>query len=60
MGSGAMIYTTSVIKITLAVQKLIGEGGYTDTQTALLSYNPTFIFLKNKESRLKIHHPITW
>jgi hypothetical protein len=32
MGSGAMIYIPSFIKIGSGIQKLIG--GYTDTQTA--------------------------
>jgi hypothetical protein len=32
MGSGAMIYVPSFIKIGSAIQKLVG--GYTDTQTA--------------------------
>jgi hypothetical protein len=32
MGSGAMIYIPSFIKIVSAIQKLIGA--YTDTQTA--------------------------
>jgi hypothetical protein len=31
MGSGAMIYIPSFIKIGLGIQKLVG--GYTDTQT---------------------------
>jgi hypothetical protein len=32
VGSGVMIYIPSFIKITSAIQKLMG--GYTDTQTA--------------------------
>jgi hypothetical protein len=31
MGSGAMIYIPSFIKIDSAIQKLMGGGGYTDT-----------------------------
>jgi hypothetical protein len=31
MGSGAVIYIPSFIKIGLGVQKLMGGGGYTDT-----------------------------
>jgi hypothetical protein len=34
MGSGAGIYVPSFIKIGSGIQKLIGVGGYTDTQTA--------------------------
>jgi hypothetical protein len=49
MGSGAMIYVPSFIKIGSGVQKLIG--GDTNTQTAWRSHKPTLIF--NKESRLK-------
>jgi hypothetical protein len=36
MGSGAMIYTPSFIKIGSAIQKLI-EGGYTDTKSKVIS-----------------------
>jgi hypothetical protein len=43
MGSGAMIYIPSFIKIGSGIQKLIER----DTQTAWRSYNSTFIF-KNK------------
>jgi hypothetical protein len=42
MGSGAMIYIPSFIKIGSAIQKLIGV----DTQTAWKSHKPTFIFSK--------------
>jgi hypothetical protein len=31
MGSGAVIYVPSLIKIGSDVQKLMGGGGYTDT-----------------------------
>jgi hypothetical protein len=34
MGSGAVIYVPSFIKIGSGVQKLIGVGVQTDTQTA--------------------------
>jgi hypothetical protein len=34
MGSCAMIYIPSFIKIGLGIQKLLGEGTQTDTQTA--------------------------
>jgi hypothetical protein len=47
MGSGAMIYIPSFIKIGSGIQKLIGV-----KQTAWSSYKPTFIF-QNKEIRLK-------
>jgi hypothetical protein len=40
MGSGAMAYIPSFIKIGSRIQKLIG-GGYTDTQTGWRSHNPT-------------------
>jgi hypothetical protein len=48
MGSGAMIYVPSFIKIGSGVHKLMGgEGGIiTDTQTTLRSYKPTFFFFK--------------
>jgi hypothetical protein len=34
MGSGAMIYIPSFIKIGSSIQMLMGGGGFTDTQTA--------------------------
>jgi hypothetical protein len=34
MSTGAMIYIPSLIKIGSDIQKLMGGGGYTDTQTA--------------------------
>jgi hypothetical protein len=47
MGSGAMIYVPSFIKIDATIQKLIwGGGGYTDTQAAWRSHKRTFIFSK--------------
>jgi hypothetical protein len=45
MGSGAIIYIPSFIKIGSAIKKLMGEG-YTDTQAAWRSHKPTFIFSK--------------
>jgi hypothetical protein len=33
MGSGAMIYIPSFIKIDSGIQKLMGEGGFTHTHT---------------------------
>jgi hypothetical protein len=33
MGSGAVIYVSSFIKIGSGVQKLMGGGGYRDTHT---------------------------
>jgi hypothetical protein len=41
MGSGAMIYIPSSIKIGSDVQRLMGGGGFTDTQTAWRSHKPT-------------------
>jgi hypothetical protein len=52
MGSGAMIYITSFIKIDSAIRKWMGEGLHRQRQhgdrISLLS------FLQNKEIRLKI------
>jgi hypothetical protein len=48
MGSGAVIYVPSFIKIGSGVQKL--TGGYTDIHTD----SNTNSFFQNKESRLKI------
>jgi hypothetical protein len=45
MGSGAVIYLPSCIKIGSGIQKLIGG----DTQTARWSHKPTFIFFKIRE-----------
>jgi hypothetical protein len=45
MGSGAMTYIPSFIKIGSAIEKLLREG-YTDIQTAWRLHNPTFIFSK--------------
>jgi hypothetical protein len=59
MGSGAMIYVPSFIKIGSGVQKLIGgidghtnKHTHTHTRPATWSLKPT-IFFQNKESRLK-------
>jgi hypothetical protein len=42
MGSGAIIYIASYIKIGSSIQKLMGEG--TQRDTAWSSHKPTFIF----------------
>jgi hypothetical protein len=52
MCSGAMIYSNKFHKDWFRHPKINREG-FTDTQTAWRSHKPTFIFLKNKESRLK-------
>jgi hypothetical protein len=45
MGSGAMVYTPSFMKIGSGIQKLIGGGGeFTYPQTAFWSNNPSCIF----------------
>jgi hypothetical protein len=44
MGSGAMIYIPSFIKIGSAIQKFMG--GYTGILTARRSHKPTFLILK--------------
>jgi hypothetical protein len=49
MGSGAMIYMPSFIKIGSAIQKL--TGGYTDRQHV----DCINLLFKNKESRLRIY-----
>jgi hypothetical protein len=41
MGSGGMIYIPISIKIGSGIQKLIGGGGFTDTQTTCRSHEPT-------------------
>jgi hypothetical protein len=57
MGSGAMIYIPSFIKIGSGIQELIGGGKgvhiYVDTQATWKSHTTTFFFF-NKESRLEI------
>jgi hypothetical protein len=50
MGSGAVIYVPSFIKIGSGNQKLIGG----DTQQTRWSHTP-ILFFQNKESRLKRH-----
>jgi hypothetical protein len=52
MGSGAVIYVPSFIKICSGIQKLIWGDTQTYTQTATWSHKPT-LFFQNKESRLK-------
>jgi hypothetical protein len=52
MGSGAMIYIPSFIKFGSGVQKLMGGGGYTDTQDG--DRIRLVLFLENKRTRLKI------
>jgi hypothetical protein len=60
MGSGAVIYIPSFIKIDSGVQKLIGGDTqthtniqtHTHTRTAMESLKPT-LFFQNKESMLK-------
>jgi hypothetical protein len=52
MGSRAMIYIPSLIKIDSGIQKLMRKG-FTDTQTVWSSQKPTFIYLNN-ESTIKI------
>jgi hypothetical protein len=44
MGSGAMIYIPNFTRIVSGIQKLVWEGGYTDTQTAWRSHKFTFMF----------------
>jgi hypothetical protein len=51
MGSGAVIYLPSFIKIGSGIQKLIGGGIH--TRTATRSHKHT-LFFQNKESRIKI------
>jgi hypothetical protein len=56
IGSGAMVYIPSFIKIGSGIQKLMGRGvrgSQTRRQNSDL-VKPTFIFL-NEESRPKIH-----
>jgi hypothetical protein len=52
MGLNAVIYIPSFIKIGSGIQKLMGGGEFTDTQTAWRSHKPTFIFFQNKENIL--------
>jgi hypothetical protein len=53
MGSGAVIYVPSFIKIGSGVQKLIAGNTQTHTRTATCYHKPT-LFFQNKESRLEI------
>jgi hypothetical protein len=41
MGSGAMMYIPSFIKIGSDIQKLLGGGGFTNSQTAWISHKPS-------------------
>jgi hypothetical protein len=53
MGSGAVIYVPSFIKIGSGVQTLIGGGDtHTPTDSNVISY--TTLSFQNNESRLKI------
>jgi hypothetical protein len=54
MGSRAVIYIPSFIKIGSGVQKLI-EGGYTDTHRQQRDLISLLEFFKAKESRLIKH-----
>jgi hypothetical protein len=54
MGSGAMIYIPSSVKIGSGIQKVIG-GRYTDTRATWRSPKPIFIF-KHQENSLKIRN----
>jgi hypothetical protein len=44
--SGGMIYMTSFIKLGSGIQKLLWKDTHVDTQTAMWSHKPTFIFPK--------------
>jgi hypothetical protein len=50
VGSGAVIYVPSFIKIDSGIQKLIGRDSKTRRDTDLISL---FLFFRNKESMLK-------
>jgi hypothetical protein len=52
MGSGAMIYVPSFIKVGSAIQKLIAGDTHTDTQKG--DQISLLLFFQNKESWLKI------
>jgi hypothetical protein len=55
MGTGAMIYIPSFIKIDSAIQKLIGGiHRYTDTHRQYGDRLRLFLRFQNKESRLKL------
>jgi hypothetical protein len=54
MGSGAIIYIPSFIKLGSGIQKLIGGGGDTLTQWQLGDLINLLLFFQKKESRLKI------
>jgi hypothetical protein len=54
MGSGAVIYVPSFIKIGSGIQKLMGGGGrYVDTHTDSKVISQAYLyFFQNKENRL--------
>jgi hypothetical protein len=52
IGSGAMIYIPSFIKIGPGVRKLIGRDTQTRTQDG--DFKSLLLFFQNKESRLQI------
>jgi hypothetical protein len=52
MGSGAVIYIISFVKIGSGIQKLMGGGGGTQTHRQLGDGISLLLFIKNKESRL--------
>jgi hypothetical protein len=53
MGSGAMIYISSSIKIGSDIQKLIMEDTQTHRQQG--DHTSLLLFFQNERSRLKIH-----
>jgi hypothetical protein len=46
MGSGAMTYITSFIKIGSGIQKFMGGGGVTDTDSMVISQAYYYFFFK--------------
>jgi hypothetical protein len=52
MGSGAVTYVPSFIKIGSGIQKLTGRG-YTDTHRQQCDLISSLYFFQNKESRVK-------
>jgi hypothetical protein len=54
MGSGAMIYKASFIKIGSGIQKLFGRGGiYIQTHRQHGDRISLLLFFQNEESRIK-------
>jgi hypothetical protein len=55
MGSGAMIYVPSFIKIDSGIQKLLGGDTHTETQTRRQHRDPIslLLFFQNNKNRLK-------